>query len=199
MSSYLVGGRISEDTRRLDLDPESILQLQLPAQIRNMSFESLIRVKDKIVAIFEMNGANVNPNPVAVQIDPTTQKTSLIPFPATEYRITDATAIDPDGRFWVLNYYWPGDFGVSHPAKDILFTKQVNLPSFDKDQVIERIVAFKYSDTRIGHVEGEPIYLVTQGEGSGNNWEGIVRLNDRGFLIVTDKHPKTILAFVAFE
>ena len=28
------------------------------------------------------------------------------------------------------------------------------------------------------------------------NWEGIVRLDNRGFLLVTDQYPVTILAFV---
>jgi hypothetical protein len=28
------------------------------------------------------------------------------------------------------------------------------------------------------------------------NWEGIVRLDERGFLLMTDEDPDTILAFV---
>jgi hypothetical protein len=30
----------------------------------------------------------------------------------------------------------------------------------------------------------------------GLDWEGIVGLDERGFLLMTDKHPDTILAFV---
>jgi hypothetical protein len=30
----------------------------------------------------------------------------------------------------------------------------------------------------------------------GRNWEGIVRLDKLGFLVVSDKHPRTILGFV---
>jgi hypothetical protein len=29
------------------------------------------------------------------------------------------------------------------------------------------------------------------------NWEAIARMDDLGFLIATDEHPQTILAFVA--
>jgi hypothetical protein len=32
--------------------------------------------------------------------------------------------------------------------------------------------------------------------GLGRNWEGLVRLDDRGFLLVTDLFPGTILGFV---
>ena len=31
---------------------------------------------------------------------------------------------------------------------------------------------------------------------SPRNWEGIVRIDDIGFLIATDKHPEMILGFV---
>ena len=31
------------------------------------------------------------------------------------------------------------------------------------------------------------------------NWEGIVQLEDEGFLIATDKYPKMILAFLEYK
>jgi hypothetical protein len=31
------------------------------------------------------------------------------------------------------------------------------------------------------------------------NWEGLVRLDDYGFLLATDKYPRTILAFVPLD
>jgi len=33
-------------------------------------------------------------------------------------------------------------------------------------------------------------------DGQSRNWEGIAMLDQRGFLLVTDQHPNTILAFV---
>ena len=51
---------------------------------------------------------------------------------------------------------------------------------------VEIIVAYK-------------IYLELLNDGSGRNWEGLSKLNDLGFLIVTDTFPKTILAFVSAE
>lgn len=34
-------------------------------------------------------------------------------------------------------------------------------------------------------------------DGVSRNWEGLVRLDERGFLLITDEFPETILAFVA--
>ena len=36
------------------------------------------------------------------------------------------------------------------------------------------------------------------GVGVARNWEGIARLEGRGFLLVTDQFPDTILAFVPY-
>ena len=42
--------------------------------------------------------------------------------------------------------------------------------------------------------ETPPIQLELGPE--SRNWEGLVRLEDRGFLLMTDKFPGTILGFV---
>ena len=34
---------------------------------------------------------------------------------------------------------------------------------------------------------------------NSRNWESIARLDDKGFLIATDKYPKMILGFVPFN
>jgi hypothetical protein len=34
---------------------------------------------------------------------------------------------------------------------------------------------------------------------AARNWEGVVRLEDRGFLLVTDTFPRTLLGFVPFK
>ena len=43
-----------------------------------------------------------------------------------------------------------------------------------------------------------PVQL-TLGTGVSRNWEGIVVLEDRGFLIITDTHPRSLLSFVPFR
>ena len=46
--------------------------------------------------------------------------------------------------------------------------------------------------------KSEPIQLVLN-EDSPRNWESIVRFDNKGFLIATDKHPRMILSFVPFN
>ncbi len=57
---------------------------------------------------------------------------------------------------------------------------------------------FYFSIDGITVSDQPPIQLVLRGDGQSRNWEGIVRLDDRGFIIATDTYPETILAFVSF-
>jgi hypothetical protein len=46
-------------------------------------------------------------------------------------------------------------------------------------------------------MSGEPpLQLQLLGDIAPRNWEGLVRLEQRGFLLVTDKYPMTFLGFV---
>jgi hypothetical protein len=44
-------------------------------------------------------------------------------------------------------------------------------------------------------MDGPPIQMELTSD-DARNWEGLVRLDERGFLIMTDKFPETILGFV---
>jgi len=44
--------------------------------------------------------------------------------------------------------------------------------------------------------DSAPIQLTLLSDGTARNWEGVAKLDDRGFLLATDKFPDTILAFV---
>ncbi|MBV7336480.1 hypothetical protein KFU94_51275 [Chloroflexi bacterium TSY] len=115
-------------------------------------------------------------------------------FPNIEYRTTDATALDADNRFWVINYYFPNE-GVLLPDVDPiaeLYGQGITHKQYDH---VERLIELEYSESGIQLVERPPIQLELID--APRNWEGIVRLENRGFLIVTDKWPETILGFVA--
>ena len=59
-------------------------------------------------------------------------KIGAIPMPATtlltakdiEYRITDVTEVDNQGKFWALNFFWPGEKKLLNPAPNtcLLYT-----------------------------------------------------------------------------
>jgi hypothetical protein len=55
-------------------------------------------------------------------------------------------------------------------------------------------VEYQVNADKIIRTDSEPIQLVL--EKNSRNWEGLVRLDDQGFLMIVDEHPRTILAFV---
>ena len=63
----------------------------------------------------------------------------------------------------------------------------------------ERLVAFQFSEEGISLVEQAPVQIQMSEESRGRNWEAIVRLDDMGFLVATDRYPVTLLGFVPAE
>ena len=153
-----------------------------------MTYETIVKNDESIITIYEVNSERVNKAPIYYEFDRNLKLGNKKPFPFTEYRITDATQLDADTRFWVTNYYWPGDF-------KLLKLNENGIEQNDLEPV-ERLVEFQITDDGIRRTNTPPINLTLSEFGDSRNWEGIVRLNELGFLIVTDKFPGTILAFV---
>jgi len=59
-------------------------------------------------------------------------------------------------------------------------------------------VEMQITDEGIALIDQAPIQLDLPGE-DARNWEGIARLDERGFLVVTDKYPQTLLGLVPVE
>jgi len=198
MQAHLIDGVLSDDWQKITLDPASCRSLQLPAQVHNMSYETMVAAGEKLLLIYELNGLNINRRPFALMIDPLRGGTVKISFPGIEYRITDATAMDENGNFWALNYFWPGDYAKIKPTEDLLLDVNDGF-FFDKEKSVERLVEFHFTGNKITLTDKKPVYLVPDQAGEARNWEGVVRYNDRGFIIATDKHPRTILAFAGVD
>ena len=65
------------------------------------------------------------------------------------------------------------------------------------DVCIERLLELRItSDDRIVRTDTPPLWLKPAADGQCRNWEAVVRLGDRGFLLMTDEHPATMLAFI---
>jgi hypothetical protein len=199
MQGFLIEGLVSDNIKRIILDKSSLRLLPMPLQIKNFSYESMIYIEDRLLIYYEANGSNLTAIPQMIEVDLKNGDIRLVPFLNLEYRITDATSLDEKGYFWVINYYWPGDFGVLKPAGDQLAERSDPPRSFSKDKAIERLVELRHSQAGTELSKKAPLVLGSGNEGSSRNWEGIVRLDNRGFIIVTDKHPETILAFVPFN
>jgi len=214
MEGYLVKGTVERKKNGKDIGGiESItlqdrcppVKLEAQASIGNAAYETLLVTSKRIFAFYEGNGRNINKAPKALVFDHHLKVLGKAKFPAIEYRLTDATEIDGSNRFWCTNYQWAGDSIKYNPAPDPIFNTYGKGKTHRLSPAVERLVEFQYLESENGYsfkiTDRPPIQLELAGTApnDGRNWEGIVRLDNRGFLTVTDKFPRTILAFVPFK
>jgi hypothetical protein len=193
MLGLLVTGTMSADGSYLSLDP--FTQASIPAQsaLTNMTDESITRLGDLLVTFYEANGVNVNPQAQAHLFNLDLDSLGTVPLPAIEFRVTDATETDALGRFWVINYMWPGDSDKLRPGPDMING------GAESDGRVERLVELQFTEEGIELAGTPPLNLQLLPGGISRNWEGLVRFNEEefnGFLLATDKFPTTMLGFV---
>jgi hypothetical protein len=194
MRGYLVSGRISPALSSLWIDSDSRVEIPLQAGVENHSDEALLVAGGSLLTFYEANGERVNPTPVAHRFDADLTSTGTLPFVQVEYRITDVTVLDSQGRFWAINYFFPGDEKL-RPDGDPLAERYGEGPSHAHYEQVERLLEFQYEPSGIRLVDRPPLQIELPSD-EARNWEGIARLDGRGFLLVTDKFPSTILGFV---
>jgi hypothetical protein len=195
MEGLLFRGRTTPGLHRIELQTAEARRLPMQAALPNMSYEALTTRADTVLALFEANGAHVNPQPRVYRYDAALRPVGSAPFPTLEYRLTDATSMDAAGRFWITNYFFPGEQSVLQPAADSLTRRFGEGHTHRMSEVVERLVEYRYTPSgRIIRTGTPPIQLTLDG-GTGRNWEGLARLGD-GFLLATDRHPSTLLAYV---
>ncbi|PKO14962.1 MAG: hypothetical protein CVU39_12870 [Chloroflexi bacterium HGW-Chloroflexi-10] len=198
MLGYLVSAEWNADFSAINLDAGSLIEIKPQTSLDNYSDESILVFGQRIVTFYEANGANVNPQPQAHLFNLQLQTDGTIPLPNLEYRVTDAGQPDENGHFWVINYHYPGDTGKLDPAEDALAAKHGEGASHAQSEVVERLVALQFSENGIVLADQPPIQFALSADGEARNWEGLAYLDGRGFLLVTDQHPQTLLGFVAY-
>jgi len=194
MVGYLAMGNVMDDCTQLVIDPSQVVSITPQANLDNMTDETLIIYEGLIHTIYEANGLNVNPKPQVHRFSYELEPEADLPLVTVEYRITDATVPDEAGEFWAINYFYPGDTKLEPATDQIAREFGWGTSHMDAEQV-ERLVAFNIGAEGITLAGKPPIYLALDGD-EARNWEGIVRFEE-GFLVVTDKFPTTILAYVA--
>ena len=195
MVGYMAWGQIDPKTFEIKIPKENLKKIKTPIQISNMTFESIIVHDNRAILIYEANGLKLQESvqqPVVSLFD---FSSTTIHFPNIEYRITDATRIDQNGRFWAINYFWPGDKKRLKPAADPIVALSDKGETHQSSDVVERLIEFEIKGEKIDFSDHEPIQLELDKD-APRNWEGIARIDDKGFLIATDKHPRIILGFV---
>jgi hypothetical protein len=195
MKGFVMQGAVIEGGTAIALDPKTLLELTPPVQIFNAAFESLVVAQEGVICLFEANGLQLNTDPAAYLVDPI-QNITAIDIDNFEYRFTDATGMDDEDRFWVLNIFMPLEFWYYNNLDPIanLYGKG---DSHQDNIQVERLLELKYNGEELS-LSGElPIYIKLDSETPARNWEALVRLDDRGFLAVTDTYPETLFAFIA--
>jgi hypothetical protein len=184
--AYLLRGHVDRGRGRLILDSEHVPMLTPPSSSPNLSYESLIADERGVLALPEVHGGAGNQYALRFPLDLTSVE--KVPFTAVDYRLTDVTGLDPDGGFWGLNVHWPG--AETQPA---------GLGWLPSEHAVERILRLHWNSEGV-ECEPSPALVLrsTPGRTQTRNWEGLVRLGDKGFLLVTDQYPSTLFGFVPY-
>lgn len=196
--TILIRGDIDSANKTIILDEKSLIKDPTDLFIHNISDESILYYKEDIIPIYEIFGQNINKNPTVSVFNTNLEFQRKIPFPTIEYRITDVTSVDQSGKFWAINYFYPGDNKKLNPAKDDIMVKYGIGKSHTKYDPVERIIQFQITENSIVFTEEPPIYISLL-QNTSRNWEAIEKLDNIGFLIATDTFPETILAFIKFN
>ena len=194
MYAYIIAGTIAPDLSALTLDTAVMTQIATQSGVENMSDETMFLADGSLVTIHEANGAAVNADPIAHVFGTDLAETGTVTLDNVEYRVTDATALDENNNFWMINYFYPGE-EVLLPEVDTVAEMYGEGPTHAASAGVERLVEFSYSADGIAMTDTAPIMMQLMADGNLRNFEGLVRY-EAGFLLATDKYPSTILGFV---
>jgi len=194
MLGYVYRGSIDQDLSIMTIEPEVFQEIKPQAWFSNASEEAILIHNNLVYTFFEDYGLHKNNNPVAHIFDLDLNKLGTISMAHLEYRMTDVTGVNSDGRFWGMNYFYPGDVHLL-PASDPLAEKYGEGASHQTYDPVERLVEFQITESGINIMDQAPLQFKLMPDNEARNWEGLVSLEELGFLVVTDKFPSTILGF----
>ncbi|MBE9475125.1 MAG: hypothetical protein IMY85_09565, partial [Chloroflexi bacterium] len=143
MQGFLISGEIQPDLNQIRLDPASLTEIPLPVQIFNYAYETLLVAGDQVLTIYEANGTELNPNPSAFSIERASLTPNVVDFANIEYRLTDATALDENGRFWVMNIFMPIEFWL-YTDSDPIFEEYGQGDTHTEYMNVERVLELIY-------------------------------------------------------
>ena len=185
MQGYLVLGTVRDNPLTIELDPATLRAIPLQTSLPNTAEETLVVVPQGVATLHEANGGRVNPRPQAHLFSRGLVPLGTLPLPPLEHRITDASSADAAGHFWVAQVFSACNRRYLAPGGDA--------PAGTWE--VEGLIELCLTPEGIVRTDRAPIYLALEGNRS-RNWEGLVRLDERGFLVASDRHPGTLLGFV---
>jgi hypothetical protein len=189
---YVVPARVEGNT--LVLDHEARQELPPHSGVANLAYEALSVAHDKLLVMGELNAAPANPEAKALLFDLNLNPLGESVMPVLQYRLTDATPADANGRFWVSNYKMDKcEYPVGH---DPLSAEHGHGATHAQRARVERLVELEEKDGEVRLSGRPPVHLALDLTRDGRNWEAMALLEGRGFLVMTDSFPETILGFV---
>jgi len=198
MMGYLIKGVVEGELESITLDPISLVELEPLSSAENATFEAITYWDGNLYVIYEHNSKQSDAQPLAYQFDLDLEFEKEIAFPIIDYRITDATMSDLSGKFWVMNYFFPGDTHLA-VEQDPLISQYGQGETHASNIPVERLVQLQIKDDQILRVDQAPIYLKLLGFNIARNWEGVVMLEELGFLLITDSFPNSQLGFCSIS
>lgn len=187
----LVRGEVVDE--RIVFQAEPMARMAAQNELANTGYEALVLHDDRLLAFYETNG-EINEAPQVLVFDRALRPVGELSLDHLEYRVTDASEMDARGRFWVANYHWPGaPWGAGSCALTEAHGQGL---SHARCATVERLVEMVATDGAVRPTGRAPIQLELVDDAHARNWEGLVRWGERGFLVVTDEHPESILGFV---
>lgn len=198
-SAFIVKGKISAERKTILLGDQKTSNITSQSNLPNFSEEAILCSGDSLLTFHEANGRAVNPDPIANLFNRNFDPMPPLPMHNINYRITDATMVDHNHRFWVINYLWPGEIKRFGKVVDPIFLKYGIGKSHAQGKSVERLLELETKPDGIVILNKPPILLELDARNGSRNWEGIARLDDMGFLIITDKHPGTLFGFVLYN
>ncbi len=196
--AYIVPAELNLDSKtpNISVRTDQIRYVKSQSGMINQGDEAIVLHRDHLVSLHELNDKRQVPLPKGNRIHRMSGERDQIAFQTLPYRVTDASATDSSDRFWVINYKYSGD-RFSREASDQLADLYGLGATHRKYHNVERLIEYQFTENRIVRTKRPPIQLLLEGS-EGRNWEGLVRLDQQGFLLITDKYPSTILGFVAY-
>ncbi len=104
------------------------------------------------------HGVKVNEAPIAHCFGSDLKAQEPLPFLNIEYRVTDATSVDSNGRFWVINFYDPRDKNLQTDSDALADCFGWGASHSTYNQV-ERLVELQITNDGIGLTDTPPVFL----------------------------------------
>lgn len=195
--TYVVPAEFDHIEKNLSIRTDQIRYVKSQSRMVNMADEAITLTKSHLITLHEVNDKRRVDKPKANRVNVLTGEQDQLEFEHLPFRITDATAINDANKFWVINYQYSGD-EFARDSHDFIAKEYGQGKSHQQYFNTERLIEYKLLEQKIVRTKRAPIQLMME-QDEGRNWEGITRLENTGFLLITDKHPETILGFVEID